>query len=172
VTGRPACGPGPWGCAKHALVERTCCQTAEVFVTEGDRERIAAHTGRGDFWENRAPADPSYLGQEDDPAWLHGAFRPDGTRPILKRKPSGDCMFLGAEGCSLPVEVRPLICRIYPFEYTEKGIEGVGGSCPSYVVPPGSTLLDTLGMKREDAERWHKVLYRELRVRDARRTHV
>jgi Fe-S-cluster containining protein len=165
-------GCGPWGCAKHALIERTCCQTSEVFVTEGDKQRIAEHTGRLDFWENRAPEDPSYLDQADDPRWARGVFRPDGTRPILKREPGGDCTFLGREGCSLPVEVRPLVCRMYPFEYSEKGVEGVGGRCPDYVVPPGSTLLDTLGMKREDAVRWHKVLYRELRVNDARRSHV
>jgi Fe-S-cluster containining protein len=170
VSDARACGR--WGCAKHAEVERTCCQTAEVFVTEGDKARIAVHTGRRDFWEDRAPLDPSYLAQEDDPLWLHGAFRPDGTRPILRRGASGDCTFLGAEGCSLPVEVRPLICRIYPFEYTERGVEGVGGRCPEYVVPPGGTLLGTLGMRREDAERWHEVLYRELRVNDARRAHV
>jgi len=165
-----ACDAAAWGCAKHALMERTCCQTSEVFVTEGDKQRIAEHAGRTDFWEHRAPEDPSYLDQEDDPAWMRGVFRADGTRPILKRKPKGDCTFLGAEGCTLPVEVRPLVCRMYPFEYTEGGISGVGGHCPSYVVPPGSTLLETLGMNREDAERWHKVLYRELRL--ARRPHV
>jgi Fe-S-cluster containining protein len=165
-------GCGPWGCARHALVERTCCQTSEVFVTEGDKERIAGHTGRADFWEIRAPADPSYLDQGDDPLWARAAFRPDGTRPILRRKPDGDCTFLGKEGCTLPVEVRPLVCRMYPFEYSERGVEGVGGRCPEYVVPPGSTLLDTLGMRREDAVRWHRILYRELRIADARRTHV
>jgi len=159
-----------WGCAKHALLERTCCQTSEVFVTEGDKRRIAEHTGLSDFWENRAPEDPSYADQEDDPTWLHGAFRRDGTRPILRRKANGDCTFLGTEGCALPVEVRPLVCRMYPFEYSERGVEGVGGRCPDYVVPPGGTLLDVLGMKREDAERWHKVLYKELRL--ARRSHV
>lgn len=163
---------GPWGCAKHAQVERTCCETSEVFVTEGDRSRIAAHAGRTDFWERRAPVDPSYLDQPDDPVWLERAFAPDGTRPILRRGPSGACTFLGTEGCTLPVEVRPLVCRIYPFEYTERGVEGVGGRCPSYVVPPGGTLLATLGMNREDAERWHRILYRELRNSDARRHHV
>jgi Fe-S-cluster containining protein len=165
-----ACGSGPWGCAKHALVERTCCQTSEVFVTEGDRRRIAEHTGRADFWEDRVPCDPSYLDQEDDPAWLLGAFGPDGSRPILRRAADGSCTFLGSKGCTLPVGVRPLVCRLYPFEYTEEGIRGVGGRCPPYVVPPGSTLLDTLGMRRADAERWHGILYRELRV--ARRAHV
>jgi len=169
-----ACSPAaqPWGCAKHALVERTCCQTAEVFVTEGDKRRIAEHTLRTDFWEDRAPSDPSYLAGDDDPTWMQNAFRPDGTRPILKRKPNGDCTFLGPQGCSLPAEVRPLICRIFPYEYTDKGLHGIADRCPRYVVPPGSTILDVLGMKREDAERWHRILYQELRLNDARRTHV
>jgi Fe-S-cluster containining protein len=161
------CANPLWGCAKHALHERTCCQTAEVFVTEGDKRRIAEHTGRADFWEARAPSDPSYAGDDDDPAWMRLAFRADGTRPVLKRHANGDCTFLGPQGCTLPTDVRPLVCRMYPFDYTERGIRGVDGHrCPSWVVPPGGTLLTTLGMRREDAERWHRILYQELRLAD------
>jgi Fe-S-cluster containining protein len=167
-----ACSPTGqlWGCAKHALHERTCCQTAEVFVTEGDRRRIAEHAGRADFWELRAPSDPSYIDDGDDPAWMRHAFRPDGTRPVLKRRSNGDCVFLGAQGCSLPAGVRPLVCRIYPYEYDERGIRAVGDRCPKWVVPPGGSIVEVLGMRRDDAERWHAMLYRELR--DAHRPHV
>ena len=160
------CSGELWGCAKHAAMGPTCCQTSEVFVTEGDKQRIAAYTGRDDFWENRAPGDPVYLEQDDDPNWLKWAFRPAGTRPILKRHPGkGDCTFLGKEGCTLPLETRPIVCRLYPYNYNEQGLTGVSTGCPAEVIPPGSTILEVLGMVRRDAERWHAQLYTELRTR-------
>ncbi|HOJ75395.1 MAG TPA: YkgJ family cysteine cluster protein [Phycisphaerae bacterium] len=156
--------PDVWGCVKCAQLGKTCCQQREIFVTAGDRERIAVHTGIRDFWEYRAPADPSYLDQDDDPVWLQSVFLPDGTRPVLTRKENGDCRFLGPAGCELPLEVRPLVCRLYPYEYTAVGIVGVSGDCPSQVVPPGSTILQVLNMRAADAVRWHRILYAELRA--------
>ncbi len=156
--------PEAWGCAKCATLGKTCCQEREIFVTPGDRERIAVDSGLKDFWEYRSPADPSYLDQDDDPVWLHSVFRGDGTRPILKRQPSGDCGFLGPAGCRLPLEVRPLVCRLYPYEYTAAGIIGVGSDCPNEVIPPGSSILTVLDMRAADAVRWHRTLYGELRA--------
>jgi len=155
--------PEVWGCLKCAGLGKTCCQLREVFVTSGDRQRIAAHTGLADFWESRPPTDPAYLDQADDPVWLQ-AFGADGTRPILKRQAEGDCVFLGSAGCVLPMEVRPLICRLYPYEYTARGIVGVSEECPREVIPPGSTILRVLNMRVAEAITWHRVLYAELRA--------
>lgn len=47
-------------CAQCAQHERTCCQRTEIFVTQGDRQRITAYTGKGDFWGYRRPEDPEY----------------------------------------------------------------------------------------------------------------
>ena len=152
-----------WGCARHAQFEKTCCQTCEVLVTKGDRLRIAEHTGQQEFWERRAPTDPVYLQQDDDPNWLKWVFAPDGTRPILRRRTAGDCGFLETAGCTLPVDVRPLVCRLYPFTYTERGIDGVSDGCPKEVIPPGSTILKVLDMNRAEADEWHALLYAELR---------
>jgi Fe-S-cluster containining protein len=154
-----------WGCARHAQMGPTCCETSEVLVTEGDKQRIAEHTGRDDFFEDRKPADPVYLQQDDDPNWLRWAFHPDGSRPVLVRRAGGACTFLGERGCTLPLEVRPLVCRLYPYTYTERGIDGVSDGCPREVVPPGRTLLEVLDMDRGAAERWHRMLYAELRTR-------
>lgn len=153
-----------WGCARHAQLGKTCCQICEIVVTAGDCRRVAAHAQRTDFWEYRAPDDPAYLEQDDDPNWLKWAFRADGTRPILKRHASGDCTFLGAAGCRLPLEVRPLVCRLYPNTYTERGIDGVLDECPKEVIPPGRTILEVLDMNRREADRWHAMLYAELRA--------
>lgn len=159
----PVADQALWGCARHAQLGKTCCQVCEVLVTEGDRRRIAAHAHVTDFWEYRPPNDPGYLDQDDDPNWLKWAFRSDGTRPVLKRSEAG-CTFLGQAGCRLPMDVRPLICRLYPYTYTEHGIDGVLDECPAEVIPPGQTILEVLDMNRQAADQWHALLYAELRT--------
>lgn len=153
-------------CIRCASVQKTCCQRAEVVLTDGDIRRIEAHSGRIDFVDFRTPADPTYVDQDDDPNWVPWTVEPDGTRRVLSRRPDGDCTFLSPAGCSLPGDVRPLICRLYPFSYTERGIDGLDADyCPANLIPRGSTIVDELRMSREDATRWHQMLYRELRER-------
>jgi len=156
--------PQVWGCGECARLGKTCCQDREILLTKGDIHRISRHTGKACEWEYRRPANPAYLDQADDPNWLKWGFRPDGTRPILKRQASGDCAYLTPKGCSLPMEIRPLVCRLYPYEYTEKGLAGVSTECPSSAVPPGKTILEVLEMHQVDAVRWHRILYTELRL--------
>lgn len=147
-------------CSRHM---KTCCQTSEVYATPGDAQRIAEFIGRDDFYEYREPDDPVYLQEDGDPIWIENVIRPDGTRRVLKRKPGGDCTFLGDAGCVLPLETRPLICRIYPFDYTADGLrDELANGCPMELLPAGQSLLDALDIKRTDAERWHKQLYVEV----------
>jgi Fe-S-cluster containining protein len=146
---------------------RTCCQTAEVYTTPGDAERIAKHTGQSDFYEFAVPEDPIYAQENDDPTWVRTIFLEDGTRRVLKRRPDGDCTFLGEAGCVLPLEVRPLICRIYPYDFNADGLyddEHLARGCPLELIRPGETLLSELDMRRADAERWHKQLYEEIKA--------
>lgn len=150
-------------CARCAGLGKTCCQRSEVLVTLGDVARISRHTGRDGAWEWRAPADPSYLEQQDDPNFRLWGFSPDGHRRALKRNPNGDCVYLGNEGCTLPNQVRPLVCRLYPHAYTERGLDGIAPGCPSELVPEGTTILRVLDMRWEDAVRWHCLLYSELK---------
>jgi Fe-S-cluster containining protein len=147
-------------CSRHM---KTCCQTADIYTTLGDVRRIEEFTGQAGFTEFRAPANPDYADQDDDPVWRDNVFRADGTRRVLKKKTSGDCTFLGNAGCVLPLETRPLICRIYPFDYTAEGIlPELAPGCPLELLRPGQGLIEALDMKRNDAERWHKQLYEEL----------
>lgn len=158
-------------CARCARHMKTCCQTPEIYVTPGDVERIANHVGRRDFSHFRVPTDPVYLEQDDDPAWQKHVFREDNSRRVLKKTPDGDCSLLGPQGCTLPWEVRPLVCRLYPYDYDERGIrdELVPG-CPLELLRPGQVLLEVLGMKIDDARRWHKQLYEEIRAeKDSRK---
>jgi Fe-S-cluster containining protein len=151
-------------CARHM---KTCCQTREIYATPGDVERIAAHTQQDDFYHYQVPDDPDYLDHDDDPSWRDHVFRDDNSRRVLKRQPNGDCTFLGPQGCVLPLEVRPLVCRLYPYDYTEDGIrDELSQGCPLELVPPGQSLLVALDMKLADAQRWHRQLYEEILLED------
>lgn len=152
-----------WGCARHAQLGPTCCEYTEILLTEGDKVRIATHTGLEDFWEEVLAAGVYVEHDPDDPAWLLG-FHEDGTRPILKHAEEGRCTFLGERGCSLPMEVRPILCRLHPFLFAEHGFVGLSSGCPSEVVPHGSTLVETLEMEHTTADRWRRLLYLELRA--------
>jgi Fe-S-cluster containining protein len=142
---------------------KTCCQTAEVFVTLGDVRRIEQESGRDDFHELRHPEHPVYRPDDSDTIWRDKAFQPDGSRRVLKHQDNGDCTFLGPAGCVLPLEIRPLICRIYPFDYDADGLlDDLARGCPLELVRPGMELIEELEMNREQAENWRKQLYAEL----------
>jgi Fe-S-cluster containining protein len=152
-------------CVRCARLMKTCCQTCEIYTTRGDVARIAQHTGLADFTEFRAPEKAVYADQDDDPIWRDNVFQADGTRRVLKRQAGGDCTFLGPAGCTLPLEVRPLVCRIYPYDYDAEGIaDELAPGCPLELLAPGRGLIDELGMNRADAERWHRQLYEELQL--------
>lgn len=157
-------------CARCASMQKTCCQRAEILVTRGDVDRIAGHTGKTDFWDVRRPLEASYLEEDpEDPNWLAYTTDDQGRRRMLRRKPGGDCTFLGEAGCVLPLETRPLVCRLYPFAYTERGLSGEDVDyCPTGVLlpadRPGLTMLTVLGMAPVDGERWRGQLYAELRA--------
>ena len=149
-------------CACCAQVGPTCCQDVDILLTDKDLSRIAAAVGRTEFHEFRLPQRQEYLEQEDDPNWNGYATRCDGARLVLKRAPNGDCVFLTPTGCVLPMETRPLICRLHPFTYNEQGITGVSGGCPSHLLPAGESLFRSMGVDLATGERWRSQLYAEL----------
>jgi Fe-S-cluster containining protein len=152
-------------CARCARHQVTCCQQREVFVTLMDVERIARATAIHDFHSFRPVADPVYLDQDDDPTWANGVFRPDGTRRVLNNQPNGDCVFLGPAGCRLAPEVRPLVCRLFPYDYNDQQIKPVlAVGCPVELLRPGQVLLEVLNMPLLLAEAWRRQLYDEIRA--------
>lgn len=154
-------------CAQCARHQRTCCQDTDVFVTVGDLDRIEAYTGRSGVHEYRAASNPEYLDQDDDPVWVEYVFRADGTRRVLRQRSGGDCVFLGRQGCELPLHVRPLICRLYPFGFDADGLEDTPSTyCPAHLLSPGRQILDEMNMDMDEARRWHQQLYEELKLKE------
>ncbi len=154
-------------CADCATLGSTCCcVNRDIFVTKADIERIARIVGHFNFFEQRHPLDPAYLDQDDDPNWLRYTMRPDGSRRVLKHGPNGMCCLVTATGCVLPLEARPLVCRLYPFMYNEDGVTGVLSECPEYLLPKNETILDALRMTYDDARVWRETLYAELRAEE------
>lgn len=130
--------------------------------------RIADAASISNFTEYRAAKDPAYDQTEEDPVWHHHVFREDGTRRVLKQQANGDCQFLGAQGCVLQTSVRPLICRLYPFDYTFDGLKDApAGGCPVELLKPSQQLMQVLDMNREEGERFRAQLYAEMKEQEA-----
>lgn len=150
-------------CARCACVQKTCCQDSEIFVTLGDVDRIRARTGKDTFWHYAIPTDPVYLNEHDDPIWMQNAFQSDGTRRVLRKMPNEDCIFLEPNGCRLPMEVRPLVCRLYPYDYNADGLKPDPASgCPRHLLGKNESVFDAVGADQTSAVRWHRMLYEEL----------
>ncbi len=150
-------------CVRCARQRRTCCQTSEIYVTPGDVQRIADYVDHESFFEYRPPGVETYSDQDHDPLWRDHVYYPDGRRRVLCRQSNGDCTFLGPTGCRLPLPVRPLICRLYPFDYTADGLrDELAIGCPVELLRAGENLLGALNMQRAEAEGWHAQLYAEI----------
>lgn len=128
-------------------------------------ERIAAETGRDGFFEHMRVAERQIPGAEThDALWREILAAPDGCR-VVRRDDAGNCFFLGDGGCTLSERARPLLCRLYPFDYTAQTIKGVYGPlCPEPERDNPPMLLALLSMNREQAESWRRQLYLELAV--------
>lgn len=150
-------------CAICAHENRTCCVSRDILLSAGDLERITGYTGAADFFELRKPKSPEYLDQDDDPNWNLYTLFADGSRRVVKHGSPGICWFLTTRGCLLPEQVRPLVCRLHPVEFTEEKIVGLSPECPAEHLPAGETVLVNLEMNLDLAETWRQQLYAELR---------
>lgn len=147
-------------CAREG---KTCCQGRDIYVTKGDVVRISCFLGHKDIFEFRKASDPSYLNNQEDPIWMEYVFRPDTSRRVLKTTPSGDCCFLTNTGCALPMNIRPLVCRIFPLSFHAGGFHPwFEKACPVHLLASGQTLNQNLGITEADAILWHRMLYSEI----------
>ncbi len=150
-------------CARCARLSKTCCHDREIYISPGDVRRIGAHLKRYDYFDWKPAGDGAYLDQADDPIWQRHVFRPDGRRRVLKHKTDGGCIFLGNQGCQLPEQIRPLVCRLHPFTYTAAGLDpDPSTECPRHLLPASVSVFAALNMSVAQASQWHRLLYEEI----------
>jgi len=149
-------------CYQCSRNSTSCCKGTQILLTSGDVLRITRFLGAFDFFTFETP-DPSYTDPGDDPAWLTLTIRPDGRRRVLKRTADKSCTMLADTGCILPLTLRPLICRLHPYTYTEADLSGIDPTCPISREGDWPALLEQLGMTIIEARQWHRLLYCELR---------
>lgn len=159
----PSIDPGCF-CLECARQGHTCCQGHDIYVTTGDCRRIGHSSNLSDFFEYRGCGHADYADQDNDPTWQQHVFRSDGSRRVLKRLADGDCLFLGAAGCCLPLTARPLVCRLYPHVYSDRGIAGAWDTeCPAARTKAGPLLEKGIaGVQWQQAVQWHRMLYNEI----------
>ncbi|WP_428566354.1 MAG: YkgJ family cysteine cluster protein [Solidesulfovibrio sp. DCME] len=124
--GKAVGGVSPDICARCAASGPTCCVMTpghedQCFpVSEMERQRIGEQTGlsRGAFTPeaNSAAFLASLRRLFPGEGQVLEALFPPGRRHLrLSVGPSGRCVFLRADGCCLPRQVRPYYCRLFPF---------------------------------------------------------
>ncbi|MGQ0505805.1 MAG: YkgJ family cysteine cluster protein [Myxococcaceae bacterium] len=105
----------------------SCCEVGEgeqlATLTSADIERISAYARLAP----RRFAEVEWLTEEEAHAYearrplYAGYFRHRPARWTLQRR-AGACVFLKRDaGCTLPAELRPTACRLYPFELWPDG---------------------------------------------------
>lgn len=157
-------------CMKCRDVQKTCCQDdPRIILTQGDVRRIRTFTGHSDFVIVKHYPDLSFLKlYEYDPNWKKYTVLPGNLRRQLRMDEQGACVFLSAGGCELPMNVRPLMCRLYPYNFNEYGIIGVYSGedmvCPVRLLKEGVSLDQAVGMSYEQADSWRMAFYQELRA--------
>lgn len=132
-----ASGPGDGAvgpvCARcPRALGRSCCEVAPgealATLTRADVARIAAHTGLGArrFVEEEGLDEASAAAYEASRPLFRGYFRKGPVRLTLQQRPQAGggsaCVFHRAgAGCALPSHVRPIACRLYPFDLFADG---------------------------------------------------
>ncbi len=117
---KPPMGPVCARCPR--VLGTSCCEVKEgehlATLTRADVERIATHTGLG----TRRFVAEEYLTEEESAGYearrplYRGYFRRGPVRLTLATR-AGACVFHEkGRGCVLPGDVRPVACRLYPFE--------------------------------------------------------
>lgn len=104
------------------LLGRSCCEPGPedklTTLTRADVARIAAHTGRSEraFVETEWLTQSEAFDYETRRPIFAGYFRAEPKRLTLSRRGEACVFHDPASGCTLPGDVRPVACRLYPFE--------------------------------------------------------
>jgi uncharacterized protein len=136
----------------------------------GDFHRISQAIGTSDFVVFKHYSNISLIDTYDtvsDPNWVRYVTLPGNFIRLLKMDNTGNCVFLSDNGCGLSDDTRPLVCRLYPYNFNELRMLGLVKNedmlCPLHLLQEGETLIDRLQMQEEQANQWRILFYDELR---------
>jgi Fe-S-cluster containining protein len=150
-------------------VGRSCCEVEGdlrlASLTSGDIARIEAATGRrAQFFVDHEVLTPMEQQKYERLRPANAGMVRDGVRRHLRAR-NGACVFHRTDqGCTLPVEARPLNCRLYPFEFNWLGKLDVHAVERCHAVEQSqdvSQLLRSLGTSRRKLWRLHLRLLEE-----------
>jgi len=153
-------------CAICASLGKSCCKGYQIYLTPGDISRISDYLKLSDFYTVEPPVltdiEPDY-----DPLWLPMIMSEDHQVRVLKRGADKQCCLATDSGCLLPLNRRPLICRLFPYDFKETCILGIDASCPISKDRDWQTVLNRMDMTKAKANMWRDLLYEEIRDKDS-----
>ncbi|WP_094605228.1 hypothetical protein SPSIL_033010 [Sporomusa silvacetica DSM 10669] len=159
-------------CAQCARLQKTCCEreATKIALTGGDIARISQFAGQEDFYELKPVeeelkdvyANPACY-TEDDYIYVTYLFDDQGRRNILRKNPDQTCCFVTLTGCSLPHDIRPLLCRIYPYDWNDRLEIWIDGSyCPASLFKDEEDMVKKVGLSAAEALELIKLFYAEI----------
>lgn len=126
-----------------------CCTQFAVCMNNLDVKRIARHTGKKPEQFIDTVSVPLERERDEPAVIIDGSY----CLLVLKRRPGEVCIFYDKHlGCSIH-KTRPMLCRCYPFIYTDSGIKELSSrSCPKQWIPEGKEL----GQYKKDCKEYKK----------------
>ncbi|OHD63356.1 MAG: hypothetical protein A2176_00165 [Spirochaetes bacterium RBG_13_51_14] len=112
-------------CLACSKLGQDCCREAHAkFITLGDARRVADYLGAdinsfAVYGELKDEDREEYIYINRHQNYYYDLTRRDGRLLQLKDKSDGSCMFQEEDGCCRIYPSRPLICRTYPFWYSD-----------------------------------------------------
>lgn len=156
-------------CKKCSQIIRTCCEkpTVDVALTNADIERIATVTQLRDFYELRDVEGGSYSSpanySKEEEIYIMNIFKKDGRRNVLKHKNNGKCVLLGDNGCIVSFDVRPLLCRIYPYDWNDNREIWLNPTyCPKELFKDENEMVENIAVDLNTARELVDQLYNEI----------
>jgi Fe-S-cluster containining protein len=148
-------------CIACARKGQSCCTNVHIYLTRGDIERIRQQCPSEDFFAT-APLTDDYEDGGGDPDWNPAILDAEGKRRVMRQQTNGGCHFLTPTGCRLPSVVRPLLCRIYPYEFRSWQLSGISPCCPVASQSDWLRILEESEMKQANARTWVAQLKEEI----------
>lgn len=159
-------------CSECAKLQTTCCEDvrSEIGVTSGDIRRILEFTGRNDFYhlmpvleENKYILENPANIEKGSEVYVRYFFDDQGRRNVLKKNEKKACCFLSQDGCALPLDIRPIMCRLYPYHWDDDGnIEITAFGCPKSLFKDEQEIRAELCIPEEEAKKLITVFYAEI----------